>query len=275
MAALFVQPLNLVALAYLAQQSGGTHDVGLFNSANGLKMLVAVIPGIVGTVIGPAIFEEAGVHGHPPAYRKLLGDSFAALGFLTVPLTIGLLFLSEPLFRIYGSAYEGSHFLFVPLAAGVAISLMGAPCQFALFASNRTWWLLGMTALKFALLILLVWWWVPYFMAGGLAWATAVADAVYTVVMVEVAVRSGAVPPGTSRQFYKYCLVLCGVLSLAWTLPSVILWVLALPFALGTAYVMVRRRPALIDWILSATPLTLQPYVRRILSLITRGTVVR
>ena len=270
-----MQPLNLVALAYLVQQSGGQHEIGLFNSANGIKMLVAVIPGIVGSAIGPAIYEEAGTHGNPAAYGKLLDDSFAALGFLTVPLTIVVLFLSEPLFLMYGAAYGRSHLLFLPLATGIAIALMGAPFQFALSALNRTWWLLGMMAVKCAALLLLAWWWVPFFMASGLAWATGVADVVYTVLLVEVASRSGAVPPGSSRQFYVYAVGLCAILGLAWILPAIVLWLLAAPGALVIAVLMVRGRPALIGWISSTTPEPLRPHVHRVLTRMSRGAAGR
>lgn len=272
-AAFFVHPLNLLALAYLAHQSGGQHEIGLFNSANGIKMLVAVIPGIVGSAIGPAIFQEAGTHGDPVAFRKLLRDAFAALGFLTVPLTICMLFLSEPLFLLYGTAYAGSHLLFLPLATGIAIALMGSTYQFALTALNRTWWLLGLIALKLAVLLSLAWWWIPAHNASGLAWATGIADVFYTVLLVEVAVRSGAIPRGGSQPFYKYAIGLIAILGVAWFVPSHLLWALAVPLALGTGIVMARVRPALADWIFSATPEPLRPPVGRLLALITRGTV--
>lgn len=275
LAAFFVQPVSLAALSYLALQSGGPQEIGLFNSANGIKMLVAVIPGIVGSVIGPAIFEEAGAHGDPVAYRKLLDESFAALGFLTVPPAVLLLFLSEPLFLIYGKAYGGSHLLFLPLATAIAIALMGSPFQFALAARNRTWWLLGLMAVKCATLLLLAWWWVPAHRAAGLAWATGIADVAYAVLLVETASRSGAVPAGSSRRFYKYLLGLGAVLGLAWSLPSLLLWTLGVPGAVGLAVVMIRRRPALVGWIAAAAPGPVRPHVQRLLAFISLGAAKR
>jgi O-antigen/teichoic acid export membrane protein len=272
LAAFFVQPVSLAALSYLALQSGGPQEIGLFNSANGIKMLVAVLPGIVGSVIGPAIFEEAGAHGNPVAYRKLLDDSFAALGFLTVPAMVFLLFLSEPLFLVYGKSYGGSHLLFLPLATAIAIALMGSPFQFALAARNRTWWLLGLMAIKCATLLLLAWWWVPSHRAAGLAWATGLADVAYTVLLVETASRSGAVPAGSSRKFYKYLLVFGAILGLAWSLPPTLLWMLAVPGAAALAVAMVRRRPALVGWIAAAAPGPVRPQVQRVLAFISFGT---
>lgn len=268
LAAFFVHPTTLAALSFLSYQSGGQQEIGLFNSANGIKMLVAVAPGIVGSVIGPAISEEAGEHGDPDAYRKLLGDSFAALGFLTLPLTVCLLFWSEPLFLIYGRAYGSSHLLFLPLATSIAIALMGSPYQFALAALNRTWWLLALMALKCAVLMGLTYWWVPHFMASGLAWAMGIADVVYTVLLVELASRSGAVPPGSSRGFYRYCVGYGATLALAWILPPIVLWMLAFPCALAVAVIMLRAQPPLVGWILSTIPGPLRPGAQSILAFI-------
>ena len=264
--ALFViNPVNLFTFSFLVAQ-GGAGELGVFNTANGFKMLVAMLPGLIGAAIGPAIVEEAGRHGRPDAFEKLLDNAFAALAFLTVPLTIVLIFLSDIVFLIYGRAYSGSYLLFMPLAVGVAAAVLCTPLQFVLVARSRTWWLLAFTVAKGLVLLLLALWWIPGGLSVGLTWASFAGEIVFATLVVELCVRTGQAPRKAAGFFYKYLAMALAALAIALVVPALWRWVLTLPLAAAAALVIIRRHPDVGVWVAGATPSAMRERTRRVLA---------
>lgn len=265
LALLVISPINLFTFSFLASQ-GGAGELGMFNTANGFKMVVAMLPGLIGAAIGPAIVEEAGRHGRAEAFEKLLDNAFAALAFLTVPLTILLIFLSDIVFLIYGRAYAGSYLLFMPLAAGVAAVVLLTPLHFSLVARNRTWWLLGFTLIKMLVLLALALWWIPGERSSGLAWASFAADLCFAVLVVEVCARTGHAPRKAANIFYKYLAMTLAALALALALPPAWRWALSAPLAAAAALAIIRRHPDVSVWITGAMPGPMRDRARRVLA---------
>jgi O-antigen/teichoic acid export membrane protein len=263
-----INPVTVFTFSYLSLQPDGSEQLGAFNSANGLKMLVAILPGLIGSVLGPAIIEEAGRHGERRAYETLLDNAFAALAFLTLPGTILLILFSDILFMMYGRAYAGAYLLFMPMAAGIAIGVLSAPMQFAIVAGNRTWSLLCLTVIKAAVLLGLAVAWIPGSLAGGLAWASLLAELSFAVMVTEFAARQGLAPRHASIVLYGYSAAVLVILGSAVVLPALGRWIVALPLAAAATVVIIRRHPASAVWIVGAVPKPLRGPLQRGLTLV-------
>jgi O-antigen/teichoic acid export membrane protein len=271
LAGFLINPIIVFTFSYLALQPGGSAQLGAFNTANGFKMLVAILPGLIGSVLGPAIIEEAGRHGNRQAYETLLDNALAALAFLTLPVTILLILFSDILFLIYGRAYAGSHALFMPMAAGIAITVLSAPMQFAIVAGNRTWSLLCMNVIKAAVLLCLALAWIPGSLAAGLAWASLFAELSFTVMLTEFSARAGLTPRHVSIVLYRYAAAVLIVLAGAALVPALWRWIFAVPLAIAATIMIIRRHPASSVWILGAVPESFRAPVRRGLTLVASG----
>jgi stage V sporulation protein B len=262
-------PVLTFAFVFLARQPNGQGQLGIFNSANGLRMLVTILPGVIAVVITPALIQEGGSHGDHRAYNKLLEKAFSSLIFLTGPLLILSLFLSDLLFLVFGRAYGEAFRLFMPLAASAAIGAIGAPIITVMMAKNRTWISLGFGMIKSLLLVVLSLLIVPHYLGWGLAWAFLFSEISYYVLALEFCNRTGAVSPFVRQAFYWACLGVGSILVLSLYLPTVVRWAAALPLTLASLFLLLRGRSDLGNWIADLAPVKLRPGTQRLLRLIT------
>jgi O-antigen/teichoic acid export membrane protein len=231
-------------------------------------MLIAILPGVIGSVIAPAIIQEGGKYGDARNYEKLFDKSFAALMFLLTPSLIGLLFLSDGLFLIYGRDYGDSFRIFMPLTTSIAIGVIGSLSQFALVAKSRTWWLMIFGAIKSVLLIALAKWLIPGHMAAGLAWAMFASDFFFYLLLIEFCNKTKAIPSSARKRFYLSSAVFIVILILALRLPDMVRWGTAIPLSLISAFISIKIYPTILEWLSSMIPQQLQPPVRKIFSFI-------
>jgi len=264
-----LNPVITFAFVFLARQPNGEHHLGMLNTANGLRTLVTVLPGVIAVVITPALIQEGGLLGERHSYNQLLEKSFSALVFLTLPLLIVCLFLGDLMFLIYGKAYGDSYRLFLPLVTSATVGAIGTPLVIAMMAKNLTGWSLGFGVAKSILLIGLTLWWVPSQFSIGLAWAFFVSEAFFYVLALEFCVGIGAVPRGTRSVFYSATTASVVLLILALWLPASVRWGLAAPFSALLAVYLLRAHPMLSSWLTHLVPGPLQSGTERILKLIT------
>jgi O-antigen/teichoic acid export membrane protein len=262
-------PVITFAFAFLARQPDGQHQLGIFNTANGLRGLVLILPGVISVVIAPALIEEGGTHGDARAYRQLLEKAFSSLAFLTIPLLILSLFLSDLLFLVYGRAYGEAFRLFMPLTASAAIAAIGAPIITVMMAKNRTWISLGFGMIKSMLLVVLTLLVVPGYLGWGLAWAFFFSEIAYYVLAVEFCQRAGAVSSFFRSAFYSTCLGVGLILALSLYLPAVVRWAIALPLTLASLFFLLRGKSEIGNWIAQFAPVKLRPGTQRLMRLIT------
>jgi O-antigen/teichoic acid export membrane protein len=262
-------PVATVAFAFLAHQPNGQDQLGLFSSANGLRMLVAILPGVIGVVITPALIQEGGTHGDERAYNQLLERALSSLIVLTVPLLILSLFLSDLLFLVFGKAYGESFRLFMPLTASAAIGAIGGLMVPVMMAKNRTWISLGFGMIKSLLLIVLSLLLVPRYLGWGLAWAFDASEMIYYILALEFCNRTRAIPHSVYRGFYLVCLAVGAILLLALYLEPVARWALALPLTLASLVFLLRGRRDIGTWISQLAPVKLRPGTEKVLRLIT------
>lgn len=249
-----VHPLFLMATSALALQANGAHELGVFNAANGLKMLVGVLPGVVSAVIGPAIFEAAGVHGDESRCRHLIDDSVAALLFVSIPVSICLMFMSDLIFMIYGTAFAGASSLFLPLTAGIGIGVMAAPYQFLLVARGHTWLIFWLIALRQIVFVALAAWWTPAVAGAGLAWASFAADMALALALPCACAALRILQLRTCRVFALAVLAQSSALLIAKFAPPEVLWLLAFPLGAVTALWILKLHTAVAGWIVRGVP---------------------
>jgi O-antigen/teichoic acid export membrane protein len=264
-------PVMTMSLSLLGRQVGGAHALGVFSTANPLRMLVGVLPGVVGTVMGPAIVEEGGRLGRPASYEKILQDSLVATSFLTLPVLFILIGFRHWIFMVYGRSYAGSSEVFIPLVISAALIFITSPAQFAMLAKNRIWPLQFLGVMDSALLLLLAYCWVPGSLALGLAWAVLCSELITAVCMQEYCIWTGVTPRRLRPVFYGYLAVLAGILIVVWELPPLAQAAMCLPAAVGLALWTIRRHPSIETWLVNVSPAALKPAVRRGLNLGMKG----
>jgi O-antigen/teichoic acid export membrane protein len=264
-------PAITYSMSILSRQPGGAIALGIFTTANPLRILVGVLPGIVGTVMGPAILEEGGRLGHPAAYERHLQDSLIATSFLTLPVLSVLLGFRSWIFLIYGRSYIGSSEVFVPLAVCVALSFIAAPAQFAMLAKNKIWPLQFLGIMHSILILTLALLWVPGHLGQGLAWALLAAELVTAISMQEYCIITGVTPTSLRPIFYAFIALLSALYMAVLSLPQVAFAVLSIPASLVLAFWIIRRHPSTETWIVNASPAALKPRVRQVLDFGAKG----
>ncbi len=263
-----LSPIVTLVFALLAKQPNGEYQLGLLSTANGLRSVVAILPGMLGVVITPALIQAGGILGERSSYHQLLEKAFSALVFLTLPALIVCLFLGDLIFMIYGKAYSDSFRLFLPLVTSATISAVGTPLIIAMMARNLTSWSLGFGVAKSLLLVGLTLWWVPSQYSVGLAWALSVSEICFYLIALEFCVGVGAVPRKTRVVFYTMSAASGGLLILALYLPRSLRWPLAAPISVFTTVYLLRANPHLRIWLTNLFPAPLQAGAQRILKLI-------
>lgn len=262
-------PIMTFTFAFLSRQSNGEYQLGLFSTANGLRALILILPGVISVVITPALIEAGGAHGEQHAYQELLKKSLSSLVVLTIPLLILSLFLSDLLFIIFGKAYGNAFRLFMPLTASAAIAAIASPVLIVMLAKNRTWVSLGFGVIKSVLLVILSLLLVPRYLGWGLAWAFFLSETIGYVLALEFCHRTGAVPGSFRRIFYWSCLGVCGILALSLYLPTVVRWAAAAPLTLAAIFILLRGKRDIGGWMASLAPVSLRPGTARLMRLIT------
>jgi O-antigen/teichoic acid export membrane protein len=267
---LAVAPIMTLAMSLLDRQPGGARELGIFSTANPIRMVLGVLPGIVGPVIGPAIMEEGGHLGNPAAYIKLLKDSLSATSFLTLPVLVVLLGWHHLIFMIYGAAYAGSADIFVPLVTSAAMSFIVSPAQYAMLAKNKIWPLQILACFNSIALLGLAYLWIPTSLGQGLGWAVLVAEVLTAIGMQEYCTWSGVIPGSLRRHFYGYTGILMSILAATCFLPNRILEVVAFPAAAILAVCIVRMNPNIMNWLDRSVPASLRPVLARVAALVVR-----
>lgn len=266
--ALAFAPFVTFTLAFLARHPNGAYQLGVFNTANGLRMLVALVPAAITVAIAPAIMQEGGTHGEKSAYVRLIDKSFSALVFLTLTLLIPCMFLSDLIFTLYGRAYQGAFLLFIPLTASAAISAIGGPLSIVMLAKNRTWWAFVFGSVKSALMVVLTVLWVPSSLGRGLTWAVVISEISLNVLVLEFCIFIDALPRKLRVVFYGSSAIALALMISALFLPKAIRWSLALPLTAAVVIYYVRANAETTVWLTNLVPAPLKPGAQRILSFI-------
>jgi O-antigen/teichoic acid export membrane protein len=262
--ALLGGPLTTLCFILLASQPNGTSALGVFNAANAVKLVIAMLPALLGNVINPAILEEGGRHGNPQEFSKLIRKSYIALRFLALPTLAFMLFGSDLIFLLYGQKYALASVIFLPLAASAAVTVFCLPTQYAVISKNKVWWNLIAGALQQVALYSFAWLWVHDYLAVGLAWAFLASHLVFLIFHFEISVYFGAVPGVFRRTNYGFAVAVLSLLAAAWYTPAQIRPFVGIPLSLLCAVILLRLHKELLGWISSALPSRIRPLWMRL-----------
>lgn len=257
-------PVTTLCFILLAAQPNGTSALGVFNTANAVKLVIVLLPALLGNVINPAILEEGGRHGNAEEFKKLLHKSYVALRFLALPTLALVLFGSDLIFLLYGRKYALASVVFLPLAASAALTVFCLPTQYAVISKNKVWWNLFAGALQQAALYGFAYWWVQDHLAIGLGWAFVASQVVFLFFHFEIAAYLGAVSGRFRSMTYGFTAAVLGMLAVAWYTPAAARAFIAIPLSLACAVVLLRLHHELADWISSALPSRLRPWWTRL-----------
>ena len=265
---LLLGPLTTAASIHLGSISNGLYQLGLFNIANTLKTALSILPITLSPVLGAAIVQAGGAHGSDDGYERLLRSTYAALSFLVVALLVGFMFWGDWLFAVYGRAYAQAFWVFLPLAVSAGIYALVIPLEYSLIAKNKVWAIPVFCAIKGLVLLGMTRWLAGSWGALGLAWASLAAELVYCVLNVEFGIFNNIIPAFVRPVYYLLNCLLLGLMALAWVLPDVWRWGLALPLGAVLAMVIIHLHPPLAEHLARITPGFARPLLVRSLRLV-------
>lgn len=254
MVALLIGPITTISFACLAKQEHGQAELGIFNTANALKMLIATLPGVMGPVLMSAIIEEGGVKGNESSYFLLFKRSLVATAFLSLPTLVVTTFLSDLIVLIYGPDFQRASFMFQPLSAGVALGLISSVAQYALVAKGQVWCALVLGSMQQLLMYVFSIYFVPCYLGIGLAWAIFLSSLIGAVLQFEFSVFFGAAPFGMRKMYYGYMGIIGFVLMIASFSPAYIRILLVVPVTLFLVTGFLYRYRELRLWLGSVWP---------------------
>lgn len=135
-------PALWLAMVLVAQSDQGFEGLALYNAAYQWHGPIIFLPMILMSVSMPVLVQEWEA-GRTRQFRKL---TFLICGFmlaLSLPLVMGLTFLSPWIMELYGPAFRDGWLLLVLLLVAAPFHGISKIASGALLGMNRAWWLLG------------------------------------------------------------------------------------------------------------------------------------
>ncbi len=160
-----------VADAILVNQASGYGKLGLFNAADQWRTVLIFLPSAFLQVALPLMSRSLGTGDTSNGYGRslLMTQGFSILAVL--PVGTALMFLSDQVMKLYGSAFSAGGIVLVGVVAGVMIQSVVAATGPAIQAAGKMWVGFGINALWGTTLISVVWAAAPVWGATGVAFA--------------------------------------------------------------------------------------------------------
>ncbi|MBX3733317.1 MAG: oligosaccharide flippase family protein [Verrucomicrobiae bacterium] len=175
-----VLPANWLVGALLMHQPGGGAEMGQYNAAHQVRIMILYIPGMVATA-GLPVLTHLWKHARGGEYFRIIRIKLV-LGFITASLVAVPAILAAPwIMTAFGEGFpEGAPVLRVLACAAVITATLNMIGQ-SLVSEGRMWTGLLLNVIWATVLIGLSIAWIPTHGALGLAWANFAAFAVHLV----------------------------------------------------------------------------------------------
>jgi O-antigen/teichoic acid export membrane protein len=175
-----VLPVNWLAGSLLMHQPSGDEEMGVFNAANQLRVVIMYVPGLVATA-GLPVLTQLWRHTTGSEYFRLIRLK-VAIGLIAASLLAIPAILAAPwIMAGFGPGYpEGVPVLRVLACAAVITATLNMIGQ-AIVSEGRMWTGLLLNFIWAGILIGLSLYWIPTHGALGLAWANLAAFAVHLI----------------------------------------------------------------------------------------------
>jgi O-antigen/teichoic acid export membrane protein len=131
-------PALWYATVLLARMPNGYSELGVYNAASQFRMLIMVIPVLLSRVLVPLLAHEHGESNDAAYHRAIEGTQYATMVVL-LPVTLGLVFISEEVMGFFGEDFRKGARVMVFLTAGTAVSAIGAVIGSAVIATGHMW----------------------------------------------------------------------------------------------------------------------------------------
>lgn len=178
--------LDSVMLGFLKDETA----VGYYAASTRITKSILGVVQSLGTVLLPRISNLVSNH-RIEEFHQLANKAFRFMLMLSLPLTVGLIFMAAPLIHLFcGSGFEPS-ILTVQIMAPIIlfISLSGIMCWQILFPLDKEKWVVYATLSGAIVNFTLNWILIPSYAQYGAGIATSIAECLVTVVSILLARR--------------------------------------------------------------------------------------
>jgi O-antigen/teichoic acid export membrane protein len=132
MAGQFVWLANTI----LARQPGGYGEIALLSAAGQWRTLIFTLPNILCSAALPILSSE---QTNQDTYRSVMGITQSLSILVAVPLGTFVMFISDPLMRMYGRGFVDGGPVLIGVALGITISAIGSAMGSAIAARGLMW----------------------------------------------------------------------------------------------------------------------------------------
>lgn len=213
LAALMVASATWFANTILVNQQGGYGELGLFNAANQLRMIVLFIPGLLTAAMLPVLSET---HGRTDQsdFRKTVALNLRVTWVIALPLTVLAVALGKPMAALFGSQFSGASAIIMVLMITTFFNVVNGTVGSALAGSGRMWTGTVMNLGWAAALLLSAFLLVPSRGGLGLALSYLIAYVVHTIwVMMYVELKLAPLSIMRQWKLMLFSAVLLGMLA--------------------------------------------------------------
>lgn len=174
---MLISPVNWATNAFLANQTNGYIELGIFNAAQQWQGAIQFLAGVICTAMIPVMSEKCG-QGDLLNSLNITKRMMKGLSCVAVPLAVVLCFFSPLIMRGYGPSFVSGTWVMIMLVATGAMSAIITPIASFVMAAGMVWLALFFN-IGMMLTTLLGGWYLVRWGAEGLAASKLIATLVH------------------------------------------------------------------------------------------------
>ena len=140
-----VGPVNWVCAALLVNQPDGYGEMGIYNAANQWFSLLILLPGVISSVILPAISDQLGQNSIDQSIKTLI-FAITVNFFMVVPIALVACIASPHIMGFFGEGFAGAWLILVVIVITAGLVALTSPVGQIIAGSGRMWVGFGMNA---------------------------------------------------------------------------------------------------------------------------------
>jgi O-antigen/teichoic acid export membrane protein len=133
-----INPVTWSANAILVNQPNGYSEMGLFNMANQLRMLIMLLPNIIGMVTVPLLSE---IHGKqdPGYFAQVANLNVKTIWSFILPAGLLAIGFSSWLVGLYGPQFQSGRPVFALMVCASILTVVNGTIRQSLIAAGNMW----------------------------------------------------------------------------------------------------------------------------------------
>jgi O-antigen/teichoic acid export membrane protein len=135
---LIIGPAYWICNTFLANQSGGYSELGIFNAAIQWQTAVAFLPGLLGTAMIPVLSDKVG-NNEFISSLKVVKQMMKVISIYTIPVAIILFSSGHYILEIYGVGFKKGYMAFVFVISTGVLAAITAPVTQYVVAKGDMW----------------------------------------------------------------------------------------------------------------------------------------